>query len=55
MREDLAFELAGFSGRCLDAAGEAAQHESDGELVGCDRGAAEAAAAVEQLPERQPA
>jgi hypothetical protein len=33
VREDLAFELAGFDRRRSDPAGEAAQHESRGELV----------------------
>ncbi len=46
--EQLAFELVGFSGRCLDSVGEAAQDESGGDLVGCPRRAAETAAAVEQ-------
>ena len=32
--EDLAFELVGFDGCCLDAAGEAAKHEPCRELVG---------------------
>ena len=53
--EDLAFECLGLFGGGLDAAGECAQHEDGGELVGCPRaGAAEAAAAVEQLADRQP-
>ena len=32
--EDLAFELGGFAGCCLDSAGEVAQHEPGRELVG---------------------
>jgi len=49
---DLPLELDGFDGCGLDAAGEVAQHELDGKLVGSGCGAAEAAAAVEQLAER---
>jgi len=46
-------ELVGFGGCCLDLAREAPQHKPRRELVGCNRGAAEAAVAGEQLADRQ--
>ena len=51
--EQLALELVGFSGRCLDTVGKAAQREPRGDLVGCRGRAAEMAAAVEQLSDRE--
>ena len=56
MGEDLALELGGLNRCGLDAAGEAAQDKPGRELVGsCRVGVAEAAAAVEQLPQWQAA
>jgi hypothetical protein len=55
VHDDLVFELLGFECRGLDPAGETAQHETSGELVGGRVRAAQAAAALEQPPDGQPA